>query len=105
MINIKGISREKVLVALYNSANTSTGAGFFVTIFEGPIYMSEMEALLLFLANKENGHFDSINKRVIGVSLPKGVEEFDPRLYDQDNGGDGTAQRIINELRAELGLA
>lgn len=44
-------------------------------------------------------YFDYLNGKVMKVDL--GQDEFDPRLYDRDN-GEGAAQRAIDNLKIAL---
>ena len=88
MIDISKLSKVKVLVALYNAAQP-LGTGL---LHYDPAPMSEEEAADLL---EQSTYFDYVKGRVMKVDLSK--NEFDPRLYDRDN-GQGEAQRVISEL-------
>ena len=90
MINIKGISKGKVLAALYNASHPQ-GLGF---LSYDPTPMTEDEADELL---KTTTYFDYLKGRVLKVDLT-GEESFEEYLYDRDNGR-GAAQRVIDELR------
>jgi hypothetical protein len=89
MIDIKGLSKAKVLAELYNNSQP-LGLGF---LHYDPLPMSEDEAAKLL---EQSTYFDYLKGRVMKVDLSK--SEFDPRLYDIDN-GQGAAERVVNELR------
>jgi len=89
MISIKGVSKAKVLAALYNRA-TCQGMGVFH--FE-PQDMTEDEAQSLL--DEGITYFDYLKGRVMKVSL-KG-DEFSEALYDRDN-GEGAAYEAIRHL-------
>lgn len=88
MINIKGLSKGKVLAALYNNSKTQ---GWGVLHFT-PENMTENEASKLL---KEQQYFDYLKGRVMKVDLSG--DEFDPWGYDRDN-GDGSAQAAVDFL-------
>jgi hypothetical protein len=90
MVNIKGLKKSTVLIALYNEAQVQ-GMGIFAP-FQKQITEDEAEEML-----KRSTYFDYLNGRVMKIDL-KSDEEFEEWLYDRDNGS-GSAQRIIDELR------
>ena len=88
MIDISKLSKTQVLAALYDAAQP-LGTGL---LHYDPAPMSEEEAAELL---EQTRYFDYVKGRVMKVDLSK--SEFDPRLYDRDN-GQGEAQRVINAL-------
>jgi hypothetical protein len=88
VIDISKLSKVQVLVALYNAAQP-LGTGL---LHYDAAPMSEEEAVHLL---EQSTYFDYVKGRVMKVDLSK--NEFDPRLYDRDN-GQGEAQRVISEL-------
>ena len=88
MIDISKLSKVKVLVALYDAAQP-LGTGL---LYYDPTPMSEEEAASLL---EQSTYIDYVKGRVMKVDLSK--SEFDPRLYDRDN-GQGEAERVINGL-------
>ena len=88
MIDISKLSKVQVLVALYN-ASQPLGTGL---LHYDPAPMSEEEAADLL---EQSTYFDYVKGRLMKVDLSK--NEFDPRLYDRDN-GQGEAERVINAL-------
>lgn len=90
MVEITGLSRSAVLAALYNSARPQ-GMGF---LHYTPDDMTEDQAKDLL---KKQAYFDYVQGRVMKVDLSRD-NEFDPRLYDRDN-GPGAAQRAIDSIK------
>lgn len=88
MIDISKLSKAQVLAALYN-ASQPLGLGF---LHYDPSPMSEDEAAKLL---EESTYFDYLKGRVMKVDLSK--SEFDPWLYDRDN-GQGAAARVVGGL-------
>lgn len=89
MIDIKGINKAKLLVALYNSA-TPRGMGF---LHYNPSNLTEQDAEELL---KETTSFDYLLGRVMKVDIGGNTMRND--LYDRDNGY-GKVERIVNGLR------
>lgn len=89
MISIESLDKSAVLAALYNKAKVQ-GLGIFQAL-DGDMTLEEATELL-----NEQTYFDYCHGRVMKVDLSK--EEFDPWLYDRDN-GPGAAERIIGTLR------
>ncbi|MDP2967369.1 MAG: hypothetical protein Q8N87_03105 [bacterium] len=89
-ISIKGLNKADVLVALFNRAQ-SQGMGF-MHYDPKPMTRGIAEKLL-----SETTDFDYIQGRVIKVDLSSDTE-FDPWLYDRDN-GQGAAAEVIEALR------
>lgn len=90
MVDIKGLNKAEVLVALYNNSKPQ-GLGFLH--FESKdMTVSEAEEIL-----KQTTDFDYLKGRVMKVDLSSddGFEEW---LYDRDNGS-GAAQRAIDTLK------
>lgn len=85
-----GLTRGEVLAALYNASKPQ---GMGMRHF-GPAPMTAEQAEEIL---KGRCNFDYLNGRVMKVSI-KG-DDFDPRLYNRDN-GDGAAQRAITEALA-----
>ena len=85
MIDIRGISKAKVLAALYN-ASKPQGLGSFQ--FD-PTPMTEMEAQAILLGQT---YFDYLKGRIMKADLSS--DSFNPRLYDRDN-GEGAAESAI----------
>lgn len=93
MIYIKGIPKEEILAALYN-ASSPRGLGVLHAIIT-PMSIELARDLL-----KEYTDFDYVMGRPLKVDL-KG-DEFDPRLYDRDN-GQGAAAEALKKLLAAHG--
>lgn len=88
-ISLKGLDKAKVLAALFNGARAQ-GMGFMQ--YDNKSMTREQAAKIL----ERTAYFDYLQGRVMKVDL-RG-DEFDPYLYDRDN-GEGAAARIIDELR------
>lgn len=85
MIDISHIGKAEALRRLYN-ASKPLGMGFLHFTAE-EMTLSEAESLVA-----SNTYFDYLKGRVMKVDLT--MPEFDPRLYDRDN-GQGAAERAI----------
>lgn len=96
-ISITGLSKAAVLSALFNQAKTQ-GLG---TLHHQPAHiMSEEEAQALIdvrISAAGRLAFDYLEGRVLKVDLTH--DTLDVYLYDRDNGGAGTAARIIERVR------
>lgn len=92
MVNIKGLLKDDVLVALWN-ASKCQGISF---MDYAPLTAGQAYAEIL-----KRKKFDYLNGKVLKVDLSG--NEFDERLYDRDNGA-GAAQKAIDELRAQKGI-
>ncbi len=91
MINIKGLSKPAVLVAL---CNATTPAGLGALHANGPV---TEEQAAEFLAR--GSYVDYCFGRPIKVDFSG--DEFDPVLFNRD-AGHGAAERAIERLRASL---
>jgi len=91
-ISLKGLDKAEVFAVLYNGARAQ-GLGF---LQYSPKAMTAEDARQRF--GCDFGYFDYVDGRVMKVNLSD--DEFDPWLYDRDN-GQGAAQKAINVL---LGL-
>jgi len=92
-VSIAGLSKAAVLAALYNGSKPQ-GMGFLKFT---PEPMTEEEAQNILDQRRDHRYFDYLNGRVMKVHLEG--DEFNPVLYDRDNGQDA-AESIINTLRA-----
>lgn len=90
MIDISDLDKAEVLAELYN-ASKPLGLGF---LHYDPEPMSVEEASELL---KKTTYFDYLKGRVMKVKIE---DQFDPWLYDRDN-GTGAAQKVVNKLRAK----
>jgi hypothetical protein len=93
LVNIEGLDRADVLVALFNA---SKAQGMSFTHFT-PQEMRRDEAVLLLRCSD---YFDYLRGRVMKVRLRENATEFDAYLYDRDV-GDGAGERVIAQLRAQ----
>jgi hypothetical protein len=92
MIDIKGKNKAAVLAALYNA---SRPLGMGVMHFD-PALMTVEEAVEIILEIPPVAlSFDYLKGRVMKVNLSG--DEFDPWLYDRDN-GEGAAARALEGL-------
>lgn len=88
MINIKGLDKVKILQVLYENS-VPLGLGFLQEAKSGGILTEEVAK-----GHLEYDYVDYCQGRVIKCNLKK--DEFDPRLYDRDN-GEGAAERALKE--------
>jgi hypothetical protein len=93
-IDISGLSKAQLLAALYNAAS-SAGKGFIRAASSPSGDMTVRQAAEHL---RRQTSFDWLNGRSFKVDL--GSDSFEPWLYDRDNGGEGTAEKIIERLRA-----
>lgn len=91
MINIAGMKKEHVLLALYRAAK-SKGIGELFTQTEMPL-----SAAAELVKNNPSLYFDYVNGRPLKVDLSG--DEFDPYLYDRDN-GEGVAQEACARYKS-----
>lgn len=94
-ISLKGLDKAEVLAALYN-ASKPQGMGF-IQYDPKPMTREEAAGLL-----EDRTSFDYLQGRVMKVHL--GGDEFDPWLYDRDN-GQGMAQSAIKQIGDEAALS
>ena len=92
MIDISGLDKAEVLLALYNASHVQ-GLGFLQAVDH---YTLE-DARRDYEASSDK-YFDYLHGRVLKVDLSG--DEFDPRLFDRDC-GPGAAAAAIEELRNE----
>lgn len=97
MVSIDGLNKADVLAALYNRAKPQ-GMGF---LRYTPEEMTTEEAQGMLDSGQT--YFDYVKRRAMKVDLSRDGE-FDPWLYDRDNGS-GAAERAINVLLDELTAA
>jgi hypothetical protein len=91
-MDIKGISKAKILAALYN-ASRPQGMGF-LQAKNGDMSESEAQKLL------DDGHtyFDYLHGRVMKIDLSG--DELRTALYDRDNGQGAAEDAITRALYA-----
>lgn len=92
-IDITGLDKAAVFAALFN-ASAPQGFGF-LQAGNGPQVMS-LEDALKYPCGDFN--FDYVYGRPLKVDLSK--DSFDPWGFDRDNGGPGSAQKVIDRLRS-----
>lgn len=102
-VNIEGLSKAAVLAVLWN--NSAPGGMGFLQAQHGPDVMTEEIAeQLLETGSLDPGssrittNFDYLFGRPMKLDLSDD-EMLDPQWYDRDNGGPGTAQKLIEHLR------
>jgi hypothetical protein len=98
LIDIKGLDKAEVLLALWNSSRMQ-GMSFLGYNHEMTLkYAQECveQARQTGIDGEEKIYFDYLNGKVMKIDLAP--DEIDPRLYDLDN-GDGAAQTAIDNLR------
>jgi hypothetical protein len=99
MINIEGLSKAEVLKELFNNSKIQGFNAQMVTmgLIPYPKNLTTFEAQEILDNMEEEIYFDYLNGKVMKVDLTSD-EGFDPWGYDRDN-GEGSAERIIQELR------
>ena len=105
MIDISGIDKATLLAALFNESKAQ-GRGVLQDEFGGkpmPVeyaqqYIDHLESVFPFpRGGKTNIEIDYFQGRPLKINITDDL--FDPGLFDRDNGGPGTAQKIIDQLR------
>lgn len=91
MISIAGLDKGAVLAVLYNNSRP-LGLGMLQYTSE-EMTPEEGNELL-----KDQTYFDYLKGRVMKVDLSE--DEFDPWLYDRDN-GKGSAEMVVKKLLAK----
>ena len=103
MVNIENLPHAEILAALFNNSHP-VGMGIIAAI-HGPRELSvEMAQSILDERGGEEASFDYLFGRPLKISFSND-RELDAQLYDRDNGGPGTAARLIGKLRKAKGLA
>lgn len=100
MVSIKGMDKAEVLLALWQ-ASQMQGMSFLGFLASGELTLEQAQKEIqerkhTGFDGKDSIYFDYLNGKVMKVDL--GQDEFDPRLYDRDN-GEGAAQRAIDNLK------
>lgn len=103
MVDISGLDKAAVLALLFN-ASAPGGMGFLTAQF-GPSVMTVEDAEYVIHDGDSpdpdfpqgNLSYDYLFGRPLKIDLEG--DEFDPWGFDRDNGGTGTAQRLIDEFR------
>lgn len=90
MIDISKMDKAEVLAALFNASHPQ-GMGYLDPRCEEPLTVEKVREYLT-----RNTYFDYLHGRVLKVDLSR--NEFDPRLYDRDNGR-GAADLALASLR------
>ena len=92
MVDIMGLDKAEVLVALWNN---SCEVGLSFNPSGKPLTVREARRII----NGRYYNFDYCKGRVIKCNISG--DEFDPWRYDRENGA-GAAQMAIDELRKEI---
>lgn len=102
-VNIAGLNKADVLLALWQ-ASQMQGMSFLGFLASGELTLEQAKREIERRKRKtadggDSIYFDYLNGKVMKVDI--GQDEFNPRLYDRDN-GDGAAQRAIDNLKIAL---
>lgn len=110
MVDISDLSKASVLAVLFN-ASAPAGMGFLQAANVPNVMTVEYAEELITHGNgitpdyggfqipgRDELAFDYLYGRPLKVNLTEDL--FDPAGFDRNNGGAGTAQRLIDELRA-----
>lgn len=90
VIDIKGLDKAEVLLALYNGSHCQ-GLGFLQAVGNYTLEDAKRD-----YKENEYGYFDYLHGRVLKVDLSG--DSFESWLYDRDC-GEGAAAKAIDELR------
>ena len=106
MVDIKGLDKAAVMAALFN-ASAPQGYGFLQADL-GPQVLSAQDAQNMVDSAPAPTIIgrDDVRAFVLDYDLGRPLkvrlagDEFDPSRYDEVNGGPGSAQKVIDRLRA-----
>lgn len=100
IVNIKGLDKAEVLLALWEGSQIQGIS--FLGLYNKTMSLDEAKKEVeekIEIEEKEgregNLYFDYVNGKVIKCDISK--DEFDPWLYDRDN-GEGAAEKAIERL-------
>jgi hypothetical protein len=93
-VDITGLSKASVLAALFN-ASAPSGMGFLQAQY-GPQVMTVGDAEQV-ISDRPKLYFDFLFGRPLKTNLED--DFFDPRGFDDKNGGTGLAEKVISRLR------
>ena len=115
-VNISGLDKAAILAALYNASHV-VGMGIFQAHTQPQIMSVETARLamergddherdfaLSSFTNRSRLYFDYLAGRPLKIDL-SGDEWLYVAGYDRDNGGVGTAARLIDDLRKQTAHA
>jgi len=92
MIDITGIDKIDLFIALYENATSPIGSfAAIVGTTAPPMTRDRAEELI-----QHQSYFDYVGGRVMKIHIDK--DELNPYLYDRDN-GEGAAARAIDSIR------
>lgn len=95
LVDIKGLDKAEVLLALWNSSRMQVlGYNHEMTLKSAQECVEQARQTRI--TGEEEIYFDYLNGKAMKIDLAP--DEIDPRLYDKDN-GDGAAQNAIDNLR------
>lgn len=95
MVSIEGLDKAEVLLALYNASYIQGMMGFLAAVDNYGIEDARKDI-------EEHGddlYFDYLHGKVMKVDI--NGDEFDPRLFDRNN-GEGSAEKAIENLRKRI---
>jgi hypothetical protein len=95
IVNIKGLDKAKVLVALYSAARKSKKG--FALLHAPPISEAEARHVL-----KTETYFQYIHGRAMKVDLSSDL--LDTRLYNRDNGHEAAENAIAHLFEGEQNI-
>ncbi len=104
-IDISGIDKAVLLAALYNNSRPM-GMGFLqarsgaMSAEEAAEEIKRGDDSARMFGNKTELYFDYLRGRPLKSNISG--DTFRPWGYDRDNGGPGTAAKIIAKLRTEI---
>ena len=93
MVNIKGLSKAKVLKALYDGSHYQ---GISLLGAVKTFTLEDAHTTITVCASNGDLYFDYLHGKVLKVDLHG--DEFNERLYYRDC-GDGAAQRAIDSIK------
>jgi len=92
-IDITNLDKAALLQALFNRSKP-LGLGFFNRNSNSEMTYEQAQRQI---SDNPRLYFDYVNGRVIKIDLSG--NDFDPYLYDRDNGGAGSAERVVESVK------
>ena len=92
VVDITGLDKAEVLLALYNNSRCQ-GLGFLQAIIDDDYTLQNARRDI---DESPDHYFDYVRGRILKVDLSG--DTFDSRLYDRDN-GEGAAEAAIKALK------
>ena len=103
VLDISGINKSDLLCALFKAAVEAAPFSLELALLPAPEISPDYARELIDRAQSDHEgrriEFDHIDTLFMKIDITG--DTFDPYAYDQNNGGPGTAERVVAHLRAQ----